>query len=331
MGLAAFEDFIPGDIRRFGDYKFTAEEIVTFASAFDAQPFHVDAEKAKGAGFGGLIASGWHTCSALMRMNVDNWLLETTGIAGVGVEDNRWLAPVRPGDRISAEMTTVEKVDLRSRPDAGIIRFAISLRNQTGQEVMAQKCSMLFGRREPLAEAAPAPQKPGNPSQAQVLPERLDDPLAALPDDYARVRVGAYAELGETLFTAEAIKDYARAYDPLPFHLDDDTANAHLLGGLSAAGFHTGCCWMQHMIAARQRIAGDADLPNRLSPGFEKLLWRKPVLVGDRITFTTQVMSKRPTSKPGLGLIRNRNCGVNQNGETVFEFYASGFAPIEAE
>ena len=325
MGFLAFEDFIAGEVRRFGDYEFTADEIITFASVYDAQPFHVDAEKGRAHGFGGLIASGWHTCSALMRMNVDHWLLETTGIAGVGVEENRWLKPVRPGDRLSAEMTTLEKIDLRSRPDAGIIKFAISLSNQGGKEVMAQKCSMLFGRHRPLSEEAPV--QSSKPPRLEP-PARIDDRLAALPDDYARARVGAYAELGATVFTPESIRDYAEKYDPLPFHLRDDVADAHLFDGLSAAGFHIGCCWMQHMIAARQRLAGGADLPSRLSPGFENLVWRKPVMAGDRIAFTTQVIAKRPTSREGFGLVRSHNCGVNQHGETVFEFTASLFAPL---
>ena len=153
--------------------------------------------------FGGLIASGWHTCSALMRMNVDHWLLQTTGIAGVGVEDNRWLAPVRPGDRLCAEMETLEKIDLRSRPDAGIVKFAISLRNQTGQEVMAQKCSMLFGRRRTFStstdEAARGkPRKAAGAGFARRASTIRWAPFPTITRGRASAR---YAELGETVFT----------------------------------------------------------------------------------------------------------------------------------
>lgn len=327
MSFVAFDDFVPGETRSFGEYVFTTPEIVAFASRYDPQPFHLDEEAGKKTILGGLTASGWHTCSALMRMNVDHWLAQTSCLAGVGIEENRWLAPVRPGDRISAEMRTLEKIDLRSRPDAGIVKFATSLRNQTGVEVMAQQSSILFARRERLAPdtvLSPASKRPPAPD----IPERIDDPAAAMPTLYAQARVGAYAELGETLFTAPFIQEYARQYDPFLFHLDEEAGRAHLLGALSAAGFQTAACWMRHFVACRSRISG-GQVVSLASPGFSGLLWRQPVLVGDRIAFSTQVVAKRETSKANLGLITSRNCGVNQRSETVLEFYASVFAPIE--
>jgi acyl dehydratase len=193
---------------------------------------------------------------------------------------------------------------------------------------MAQQSSVLFARRErraPDDDDATGSKKPPAPE----IPERIDDPEAAMPVSYAQVRVGAYAEIGETLFTAPFIQDYARLYDPFPFHLDEEAGRAHLLGALSAAGFQTASCWMHHFVAARRRIAG-GEIASLASPGFSGLLWRQPVLVGDRIAFSTQVVARRATSKPNLGLITSRNCGVNQRGETVLEFYASVFAPIEA-
>jgi acyl dehydratase len=326
MTLIAFEDFQLGETRSYGDYLFTAPDIVAFAQVYDAQPFHLDDEAARHSILGGLAASGWHTCSALMRMNVDGWLAGTTGLAGIGIEENRWLAPVRPGDRLSARMETIEKVELRSRPDAGIVKFATSLRNQAGEEVMSQKSSILFGRREPLAESTPSLAKRA-PKAAPPELERIDDPFAALPDDYARARVGAYADLGETHFSADFIRDYASQFDPLPFHVDEEAGRAHLLGAMSAAGLQTACCWMHHFIALRRKAAG-GEIPGRASPGFSDLVWRKPVLVGDRITFSTQVIAKRQTSKPGLGLIQSRNLAINQRGEIALEFVASVFSPI---
>jgi acyl dehydratase len=327
MSLATFEDFTPGETRRFGDYEFTAAEIIAFASRYDPQPFHLDDEAGKRTMLGGLTASGWHTCSALMRMNVDHWLCKTSCLAGIGIEENRWLAPVRPGDRISAEVRTLEKIDLRSRPEEGIVKFATRLRNQAGVEVMAQKSSILFARRERRAPEAILASTSGKPP-APEIPERIDDPAAAMPIHYARVRVGACAELGETLFTAPLVEEYARKFDPAPFHLDEAAGRAHLLGAQSAAGFHTASCWMRHFVDFRNRVSG-GEAVSRASPGFSGLLWRRPVLVGDRIVFSTQVISKRATSKPNLGLMTSRNCGVNQRGETVMEFYASVFAPIE--
>ncbi len=324
MGLTAFEDFVPGETRDYGDYAFTTPEMIAFASAYDPQPFHLDEEAGKNSIFGGLAASGWHTCSALMRMMVDGWLAQTTCLAGVGVEENRWLAPVRPGDRLSARTETVSKKELRSRPDAGIVAFATSLRNQAGKEVMTQKTSMLFGRREKLAGAAsPLPNR--TPPRAR---DRIDDPIAALPDHYARARVGAYALLGETHFTADVIRAFAEKFDPMPFHVDEAAGRAHRFGALSAAGWHTASCWMRHFVDRRRAAAGGKVL-SRASPGFFDLRWRKPVLAGDRVLFSTQVVAKRPISKPGWGLVQGHNLGVNQRGEVVLEFMASVFSPIE--
>jgi acyl dehydratase len=328
MTVAAFEDFQPGETRSYGDYEFTAPEMIAFAQVYDAQPFHLDDEAAKNMIFGGLSASGWHTCSALMRMTVDGWLRQTTCLAGIGVEENRWLAPVRPGDRLSAQTVTLEKVDLRSRPEAGIVKFATSLRNQTGQEVLAQKNSILFGRRERLAEQAPLAKssKPAQNKPAELA--RIDDPLAALPDDYARARVGAYADLGATHFSADFIKSYAEKFDPLPFHTDEEAGKAHLLGAMSAAGWQTASCWMRQFIALRHKAAGVGETPSLASPGFSDLVWRKPVLVGDTIAFSTQIVAKRATSKPGVGLVQSRNLGFNQRDEVAIEFVSTVFSPI---
>lgn len=322
MSFLAFEDFRIGETREYGDYAIDEAELLAFAAAYDPQPFHLDAEAAKATILGGLAASGWQVCSALTRMMIDGWLGDSSVLAGVGIEDNRWLAPVRPGDRLTARTTTVATSDPRSRPDAGLVTFATSLRDQAGREVMTQSTSILFGRRarrEGPAVAAPRP-KPIPPP-----PERIDDPAGAMPEDFARAKIGAFAELGETFFTAELIRDYALKYDPAPFHIDEAAGRAHALGAMSAAGLHTASCWMSHFVAARERLG---MLQSRASPGFRDMLWRRPVLAGDRISFSTQVVAKRETSKAGLGLITARNLGVNQRGDIALEFYASIFSPI---
>jgi acyl dehydratase len=187
---------------------------------------------------------------------------------------------------------------------------------------------MLFARAKPFFGGdSPAPAK--KPATSKDLPERIDDRLGALPDHFARARVGAYVDLGETLFTADFIRDYAQKYDPMPFHTDEEAGKRHLLGGMSASGWQTASCWMRHFIAFRQETAGAGEIPSRASPGFSNLIWRKPVLVGDRIRFSSQVIGKRTTSKPNLGLIRSRNFGVNQRDELVMAFDASVFSPIE--
>ena len=325
MSQITFEDFALGETRTYGAYRFTEEAIVAFAAEYDAQTFHMDAELAKHTLLGGLAASGWHTCSALMRMMVDDWLGASACRAGSGIEDNRWLAPVRPGDILSATTATLDKTDLRSRLDAGIVRYETILRNQDGIEVMRQTGSTLFARREPL-KAPPSPAAPRRAAAPEPLP-RIDDRFAALPDSYGRAQIGAYADLGEKTFSAAYIRAYAEEFDPFPFHMDEAEGKEHVLGAMSAAGLQTACCWMRQFIALRREAAG-GEVPSRASPGFANLVWRKPVLVGDCIRFSTQVIAKRPTSKPGLGLVQSLNRAVNQRGELVMDFTAAVITPI---
>jgi acyl dehydratase len=324
MSQIFFEDFVPGENRAYGAYGFTEEAIIAFAAEYDAQTFHMDAELAKHTLLGGLAASGWHTCSALMRMMADDWLGASACLAGLGIEDNRWLAPVRPGDVLRAQTLTREKTDLRSRLDAGIVKFDTVLRNQNGVEVLRQTSSILFARREPLSEP-PASSPPRAPTPAP--PPRIDDRFAALPDHYDRVRIGAYADLGEKEFSAAYIRAYALDFDPFPFHLDEEAGKSHVLGAMSAAGLQTACCWMRQFIALRREAEG-GEVPSRASPGFANMVWRKPVLVGDRISFSSQVIAKRPTSKPGLGLVQSLNRAVNQRGVLVMDFTAAVMTPI---
>jgi acyl dehydratase len=150
--LLYFEDFPVGEVIVFGDRLVSAEEIVEFASDWDPQPFHLDAEAAKASQIGELIASGWHTGSLLMRMMCDAYLLDSASEGAPGVEDMRWLKPVRPGDRLSVKRTTLAARTSRSRPNLGIVDFQFEVTNQEGEIAMALK-SAAFIRRRP--EGAP--------------------------------------------------------------------------------------------------------------------------------------------------------------------------------
>src|SRR3977135_1308242 len=103
-----FEDFPVGAHFDVGSATVTAEEIIDFARQFDPQPFHTDPEAAKKSSFGGLVASGWHTCGIFMRMYVEKVINGSANLGGAGVNDMRWLVPVRPGDTLSGTATVVE-------------------------------------------------------------------------------------------------------------------------------------------------------------------------------------------------------------------------------
>jgi acyl dehydratase len=144
-----FEDFEEGQVIELGSRQLTEPEIITFASEYDPQPFHLDHEKGKTSLFGGLVASGWHTGATIMRMFADTVLQETDSMGSPGLEDLRWLKPVYPGDTISARTVILETRASNSRPNMGIVRHRWEGRNQHGEIVMTLVATNFFGRRPP--------------------------------------------------------------------------------------------------------------------------------------------------------------------------------------
>jgi acyl dehydratase len=130
-----------------GSTSFTSDEIVDFARQYDPQSFHVDAAAARQSMFGGLIASGWHVTAKLMRLFVDNYVDQRTALGSPGVEEVRWLKPVRPGDTLTAWVECTGKVPSRSRPEMGIIHEQWGATNQKGELVMTLKGTNMVRRR----------------------------------------------------------------------------------------------------------------------------------------------------------------------------------------
>src|SRR6188472_4405680 len=123
MSERYFEDFEPGEVLELGSRTVTEDEIIEFARQFDPQPFHLDPEAAADSVFGGLIASGWHTGAMWMRLYVDNMLGSASAQGSPGVEELRWLAPVRPGDTLHGRLTVLETTASERRPDRGTVRI----------------------------------------------------------------------------------------------------------------------------------------------------------------------------------------------------------------
>ena len=142
-----FEDFEPGQIYELGSTVVTEDAIVDFARQFDPQPFHLDPEAAKDSVFGGLIASGWHTGAMWMRLYVDSLLVSGTGQGSSGIEELRWLAPVRPGDTLSGRLIVLETTSSERHPDRGTIRIRGEMVNQDGVTVMSMVSRGRFARR----------------------------------------------------------------------------------------------------------------------------------------------------------------------------------------
>ncbi len=146
-GQFFFEDFPAGEVVEYGGAEVSAEDILAFAREFDPQPFHVDAEAAKAA-TGGLIASGWHTSALLLRMNCDAFLTRTEALEEKGIEETRWAAPVRPGDRLRVRRSTLSARRSDGRDGAGEVEFLFEVVNQDGAVAMTQRSILLVARRD---------------------------------------------------------------------------------------------------------------------------------------------------------------------------------------
>ncbi|MBP7565090.1 MAG: MaoC family dehydratase [Burkholderiaceae bacterium] len=151
-----WEDMKVGETRALGSVSPTAEQTVAFARQFDPQPFHLDEAAARESVFGGLCASGWHTCSMAMRLMVDNFLSRSSSLGSPGLENIKWLKPVFPGDVLSLSSTVLESRPMNSRPDVGLVRTTWSMVNQHGVQVLHMEGWSMFRRRTPGAPAAPA-------------------------------------------------------------------------------------------------------------------------------------------------------------------------------
>lgn len=323
-----FEDFITGTVHEYGALPVSQEDILAFARRFDAQDFHIDPEKAKASFVGSLIGSGWHSCALLMRLVAEGFLLDATSMGSPGIEEVKWLRPVKPGDVLTLRWTVVETKESRSRPEMGLVKFRLELINQRGEAAVEQTNWVMFGRRGSGFEAArgdwlkhSASYEP--PQQTASIEPPLNP--TASPGFFDELVIGESYELGSLVFTPEEIVAFARSFDPQPFHMDEEAAKKSSFGALCASGWHTAAGWMAAMVSHRRRqeaaLAPSAAPRLGPSPGFKNLRWLKPVYAGDRITYHSTVADKRASlSRPDWGLFFHHNTGVNQKGETVFSF-----------
>jgi acyl dehydratase len=142
-----WEDFKVGERAEIGQHRFTEAEIVEFARQFDPQPFHVDPQAAGKSFFGGLIASGWHTCAMGMRLMVEHYVNQTRSLGSPGLDNIRWLKPVRPEDTLTYWRIVLESRPSASRSDVGLVKSRWEALNQHGELVMSMEGWGMFGRR----------------------------------------------------------------------------------------------------------------------------------------------------------------------------------------
>jgi acyl dehydratase len=142
------DDYAPGQVIELGSRSLTQDEIVDFARQFDPQPFHVDEAAARRSIYGGIIASGWHTVATLMRLMVDGYLSKVASMGSPGVDQIRWLKPVRPGDTLTARGVVQGVKRSTSKPDRGVVDVRYEVFNQKGERVMTMQGMSLMGARD---------------------------------------------------------------------------------------------------------------------------------------------------------------------------------------
>jgi acyl dehydratase len=149
MAKLHWEDFNIGDVAVYGPRRVTREEIVAFAAEFDPQPAHLDEAAAVATLHGGLAGSGWHSCALMMRMMADGFLLESASMGAPGVEEVRWLEPLRPGTQVRLRMTVLDTRSSKSRPEMGLTRIRYDLIDDADVVITTLTSTMMLGRRDP--------------------------------------------------------------------------------------------------------------------------------------------------------------------------------------
>lgn len=152
-GRLHWEDFKVGDEAVYGPRLVTREEIIAFASEFDPQPMHLDEAAASNTLLGGLGGSGWHSCSLLMRLIADGFILNSTSMGSPGVEEVRWLKPLRPGVNIRVRSTVIETRSSKSRPDMGFVKMSFTMVDDNDTPLTTMISTLMMGRRSAGAAA----------------------------------------------------------------------------------------------------------------------------------------------------------------------------------
>ena len=144
----AYEDFVEGASFPLGTKVVTAEEIIEFASEFDAQPMHLDEAAGRASILGGLSASGWHTCAMFMRLLCDGFLLDSTSQGSPGIDYAKWKKPVLAGDTLTGKSTVLSTRTSKSRRGIGFVAIRCELVNQRGEQVFELQNTGMFLTRE---------------------------------------------------------------------------------------------------------------------------------------------------------------------------------------
>ncbi len=332
-GIWHHEDFAPGQVLTHGARAVTRNDIIAFATAFDPQPIHLDEAAAQASIVGGLCASGFHTCSVMMRLLCDGFLLRSTSLGSPGLDEVRWLKPMRPGDTVSVRIHTLETRNLQSRPDVGLSKMRFDLVNQHDEVILQAMTNQMMRRRHPGAAVTGATTPKSAPVPVATLwDEAVTKDVSTLGNYFEDIQAGEVRDLGSHTFERDEIVAFAQQFDPQPFHLSEDGGRQSLFGGLAASGWHSASIFIRQVVRSRQvheaalRATGMPIAVWGPSPGFRNLAWAKPVLMSDTISFRNKVIETRDLkSRPERGFVITQGEGRNQHGDIVFRFTGQMF------
>ena len=330
----SFDDLREGESFTFGPYEMVEDQIVAFAQSYDPQPMHLDPAAGRASPLGGLAASGWHSAAVVMRLVYDAWLCKTRGLGSPGIESTDWPRPLLAGQSVLGDGRILSMRVSRKRPHTGLAQIGISMREaRSGAEVLRSVWWMMF-EREPPHTPAPAGEESGRAIRSTVSPPTRSE---AVTPNLKMLYLGG-AEQGKPIYIGDVstsedeIVAFARNFDPQPFHLDREAAEASLFGGLSASGWHSCALWMRTNVLARQALLAGYSVTERLELeqsaaiglGFQDLVWPRPVRPGERLhAFMTPLESRQSRNRHGWGVTRWRAEMTNGEGNLVLRFHPS--------
>ncbi len=324
-----WEDLRSGDSFRSGTYALSETEIISFARAFDPQPFHLDKAAAQKTLLKGLAASGWHSCAIMNRLLADGWLTRTHFLGMAGLAEVRWLAPVRPDHVVRCHGKVTACRPLAGHDQIGACDVFLEMRRADSDEVlMTWEATLYFRRRNSASTASP------RDLMAQALAARQKETPFPVPDYAVRrnpdrhlvkffddIALWDEIDLWTYRFDRDRITRFSAAYDPTTSWLTPED------GPLLASGWHVAAAWMRQLVRYYARRSAEMRQMGLLvpqlgpSPGFRHLRWLAPVYEGDTISYRGWAVRKVDLkSRPQWGLLVTRNEGVNQRGDTVLTF-----------
>jgi acyl dehydratase len=261
----------------------------------------------------------------MMRLVADGLLNRVASLGAPGVDEVRWMLPVRPGDVLGVRYTVQSKRDLASRPEVGVSKVLVEFVNQNGETAASWLTNQLSRRRHPGRGART---ETAGKAERRQLADLWNGPATSEPppDRYFEDRqIGETVDLGSHTFGREEIIAFAREFDPQPFHLDEAAAKASLFGALAASGWHTAAIGIRHISRARHRgneaaRASGVRLPAYgPSPGCRDLRWPRPVFVGDTLEYRGRLIEKIDLkSRPTRGILATEVQARNQRGEIAY-------------